>query len=127
MQNDELREMLADAYATGATDVHNSWVAGTNGGEPDFGESASDYATSIELPDTITALQAEVARLREEKDAATQEAERRIVEWLREEAMLCDCFAREESECACGAWDDYKQVSISTIIDAIEQGAHHDT
>ena len=69
MQNDELREMLADAYATGATDVHNSWVAGTNGGEPDFGESASDYATSIELPDTITALQAEVARLREENEA----------------------------------------------------------
>ena len=69
MQNDELREMLADAYATGATDVHNSWVAGTNGGEPDFNESASDYAASIELADTIAALQAEVARLREENEA----------------------------------------------------------
>lgn len=49
-------DALAAAYATGATDVHNSWVAGTNGGEPDFGEAASDYAACV---DPLTAFQQE--------------------------------------------------------------------
>ena len=56
--------------------------------------------------------------------AATQEAERRIVEWLRAEARLCDCFAREADECACGAWDDYKTVPVERLADAIENGEH---
>lgn len=49
-------DALAAAYATGATDVHNSWIAGTNGGEPDFGEAASDYAACV---DPLTAFQQE--------------------------------------------------------------------
>lgn len=49
-------DALASAYATGATDVHNSWIAGTNGGEPDFGEAASDYAACV---DPLTAFQQE--------------------------------------------------------------------
>ena len=28
-----------------------------------------------------------------------------VVVWLRSEAQLCDCHAREAGECACGAWD----------------------
>lgn len=55
-------DALAAAYTTGATDVHNSWIAGTNGGEPDFGEAASDYAACV---DPLTAFQ------QENSDAAT--------------------------------------------------------
>jgi len=41
------RDAVMSAYCAGATDVHNSWIDGTNGGEPDFGEAASDYYSSI--------------------------------------------------------------------------------
>lgn len=43
-----LREMLAAAYSQGATDVHNEWSDRPH--DADFGEAASDYAASIELP-----------------------------------------------------------------------------
>lgn len=57
--------------------------------------------------------------------AAHRLAEReRIVAWLKSEALSCDCFAREENECACGAWDDCKTVQIGGLIDAIERGDH---
>lgn len=42
-----------------------------------------------------------------------------VVEWLRKENGLCDCFARAETECACGAWDDYKQWSLDRTADEI--------
>ena len=47
-----------------------------------------------------------------------------IVAWLKKENGLCDCFARSESEGACGAWDDYKTVPIERIWQAIEVGEH---
>lgn len=62
----------------------------------------------------------------------TAEQERAaIVAWLRADAQLCDCLAREEGECACGAWDSepgersYKRAYIEDIADAIERGDHH--
>lgn len=54
-----------------------------------------------------------------------------VVAWLRGEAQLCDCHAREEGECCCGAWDSavgersYKRVYIEDIADAIERLEHH--
>jgi hypothetical protein len=51
-----------------------------------------------------------------------------IVEWLRSEAQLCDCFARSSTECACGAWDNepaersYKTAYVEDIADAIAAG-----
>lgn len=45
---DEFRDLLADAYAAGATDVHNWWAAGNTEGEADFGEAASDYAANVD-------------------------------------------------------------------------------
>lgn len=46
----------------------------------------------------------------------------RTVALLREENGQCDCFAREEGECACGAWDDSKTMSVARLIEAIEIG-----
>lgn len=46
----------------------------------------------------------------------------RVVEWLRKENGLCDCHARCETECGCGAWDDWKTKPLLEIADAIERG-----
>ena len=52
-------------------------------------------------------------------------AERKaVVDWLQRECLLCDCFARSEGECACGAWYDNKQMSVQVLLEAIERGDH---
>lgn len=48
------------------------------------------------------------AVIRDYGDKRYQQAIADVVEWLRSENGQCDCFARSETECACGAWDDYK-------------------
>ena len=58
------------------------------------------------------------------RHSAEQHERERIVAWLRAENGLCDCFARSEGECACGAWDDYKRVPLCDLADAIEQGQY---
>ena len=35
---------------------------------------------------------------------------------LEADAKLCDCYAREESECGCGAWNDYKTVPMERAV-----------
>jgi hypothetical protein len=47
-----------------------------------------------------------------------------IVAWLRVDNGRCDCSARSEGECACGAWSDYKQLPLEVIADRIEAGDH---
>ena len=54
------------------------------------------------------------------REAARAELVAEIVAWLREEAKLCNCYARSSSECACGAWDDWKTVALPPLIDEIE-------
>ena len=50
-QERALREALKDiakgVFVDAATQVHYSWIDGTNGRAPDFGEAASDYAESF--------------------------------------------------------------------------------
>ncbi len=45
-----------------------------------------------------------------------------VVAWLRTENGQCDCFARSEGECACGAWDDHKTKPLLEIATALETG-----
>lgn len=47
-----------------------------------------------------------------------------VIAWLKRENGLCDCFARSEGECGCGAWQDYKTVPLERIWDALEAGEH---
>jgi len=75
---------------------------------------ASRYADS-ELHDMALAA---IAAL----DAARGDQVARVVEWLRKENGLCDCHARCETECGCGAWDDWKTKPLLEIADAIERG-----
>lgn len=56
------------------------------------------------------------------REQAERETVARIVAWLRNENGQCDCFARADTECACGAWDDYKTWPLLRVVDAIEQG-----
>ena len=54
-----------------------------------------------------------------------REAERAaIVASLRADAERCDCAARSDNECTCGAWDGFKRVYVTDIADAIERGDH---
>ena len=55
-------------------------------------------------------------------DAVRGDQVARVVEWLRKENGLCDCHARCETECGCGAWDDWKTKPLLQIADAIERG-----
>lgn len=55
-------------------------------------------------------------------DAARGDRVAQVVEWLRKENGLCDCHARCETECGCGAWDDWKTKPLLEIADAIERG-----
>lgn len=47
-------------------------------------------------------------------------AVKEIVAWLRDEQSTCDCSARCENECACGAWDDWKTVALEPVVDRLE-------
>ena len=38
---------------------------------------------------------------------------------LEADAKLCDCAAREERECGCGAWDDYKSITSTRAVEIV--------
>jgi hypothetical protein len=38
---------------------------------------------------------------------------------MEADAKLCDCFARSEGECGCGAWGDYKTVPVERMVELI--------
>jgi hypothetical protein len=40
---------------------------------------------------------------------------------LQDDAKLCDCFAREVNECACGAWDDYKSITSARAVEIVRK------
>lgn len=56
-------------------------------------------------------------------DRLTAEARAKALDYaaeaLEDDAQKCDCFAREERECACGAWDDYKTVPTSRAVEIV--------
>ena len=76
-------------------------------------------STNDATQDDATELaQAAIATL----DAVRGDQVARVVEWLRKENGLCDCHAHSETECGCGAWDDWKTKPLLEIADAIERG-----
>lgn len=38
---------------------------------------------------------------------------------LEADAKRCDCFARNEGECSCGAWDDYKSITSARAVEIV--------
>ena len=39
--------------------------------------------------------------------------------WAKDDAKTCDCSAYSESECACGAWCQWKTVPMHRVIEAL--------
>ena len=40
---------------------------------------------------------------------------------LEADAKLCDCFAFEEDECCCGAWNDYKDITSARAVEIVRE------
>lgn len=59
-------------------------------------------------------------RIRKERDEAWRAGARAAIQWVKDDASRCDCFALDESECACGAWVDYKKVDCASLIRQLE-------
>ena len=38
---------------------------------------------------------------------------------LEAEAKLCDCFARNEGECSCGAWCEWKSIPSARAVEIV--------
>jgi hypothetical protein len=38
---------------------------------------------------------------------------------LEADAMKCDCFARNEGECGCGAWCEWKSITSQRAIEIV--------
>ena len=74
--------------------------------------------------DTLAWQRREIDRLTAEVAQAAKAERAKIVAWLRAENGRCDCFAHEESECACGGWNDYKQWPLNHTADLIEAGGY---
>lgn len=47
------------------------------------------------------------------------------VKALKDDAKLCDCFARNEGECGCGAWNDYKDISSARAVEIVRALQEH--
>lgn len=91
-------------------------------GEIENGEARRrrlETASEAQLIDYINELESKLCAA---LDAARGDPVARVVEWLRKENGLCDCHARCETECGCGAWDDWKTKPLLEIADAIERG-----
>lgn len=84
-------------------------------------KEAVNRAMAADMRAAIAALDAARGESADERQAA-------IVSALRDDAQRCDCFARSEGECTCGAWDtepgerSYKRKGVEDIADWIESG-----
>jgi len=38
---------------------------------------------------------------------------------LEDDAKKCDCFARNEGECGCGAWCEWKSISSARAVEIV--------
>jgi hypothetical protein len=38
---------------------------------------------------------------------------------LEDDAKKCDCFARNEGECGCGAWCEWKSISSARAVELV--------
>ena len=59
-----------------------------------------------------------VAKVAEERAAFNAGIEA-AAKALEADAKKCDCFARYERECACGAWDDYKSITSARAVEIV--------
>ena len=59
-----------------------------------------------------------VAKVAEERAAFNAGIEA-AAKALEADAMKCDCAAREERECACGAWCEWKSITSAGAVEIV--------
>lgn len=64
--------------------------------------------------------QVEIAR-----DIRIAEQER-LIALIESDATVCDCHARDEGECACGAWCEWKTITSARAVAILREDAHND-
>jgi hypothetical protein len=52
-------------------------------------------------------------------DAGIRRGIRLATNALEADAKKCDCFARNEDECGCGAWWDYKTIKSERAVEIV--------
>ena len=53
------------------------------------------------------------------REAARRDAIEEAARALEADAKLCDCHARSEGECACGAWCEWKTVPMHRAVEIV--------
>jgi hypothetical protein len=61
-----------------------------------------------------------VAKVAEERAAFNAGIEA-AAKALEADAMKCDCAAREERECACGAWCEWKSITSTRAAEIVRE------
>jgi hypothetical protein len=59
-----------------------------------------------------------VAKVAEERAAFNAGIEA-AAKSLEEDAKQCDCFARNEGECGCGAWCEWKSITSARAVEIV--------
>jgi len=72
------------------------------------------------------ARQDEIDRLRAELAEAKANEREACALALEADGQLCDCFAHSEGECACGAWDDYKRITLDRAAQIVRERTDND-
>ncbi len=89
-------------------------------------DEATDFATRYLYPNcqgVRSALAQAFARHRIAAEQRGAEREReRCIKAIEDDAQLCDCFAHSESECACGAWCEWKSITSARAVEIICKG-----
>lgn len=57
--------------------------------------------------------------IRAENVCAAIKMREACVKWAKADAKVCDCSAHSESECACGAWCEWKTVPMHRVIEGL--------
>ena len=64
-----------------------------------------------------------VAKVAEERAAFNAGIEAAAKE-LEDDAKKCDCFARNEGECGCGAWCEWKSITSERAVEIVRNLAN---
>ena len=87
-------------------------------------DRAAPYAQLLVVSEPVETIAQSFARHRQQAVAAEVA---QIVAGLKSENGQCDCSARSEGECACGAWYDYKTWPLERVWEWIERGEYKET
>jgi hypothetical protein len=101
------------------TDIEAKALALVNEVFTEKGGSPIDYAALVGTGDVVTLA---LCRAIEQHEAFKQEVDAGIkaaINALEADAKKCDCFARNEGECGCGAWCEWKSITSARAIEIV--------